>query len=266
MTTLLWFLLGITLTLSIVLAVIVFTGGDSDTAGTTIATSTSDATTTTAVATTATTTTAPTTTTEAVTTTLPPCAGLPSATIPVIPGPGVSYFDGDFDGDGTADRFIGYQAGDGTFRVQIALSYGYATEMEVFGPAIAYFAQPFATGDTAIGLAAVDSGASTEIVQFFQLEGCAITKSTTDGTFEASFLRGGSVTHMDGMTCSAEGFTTSAATTGDGITWEYTTTDYLWDPVGRTFMNTGAASSTLTSPGDDDVIFSAALFNCPFAP
>lgn len=274
MTTLLWFLLGISVTLAVVLGVIVLSGDDDGggTAATTV-TTTGGETTTTAVTTTGVETTVTTgaTTTAATVTTAPPhaCSGLPSATTPAIPGPGVTIAIGDFDADGTMDDFIGYQKGDGTFWIQIALSYGYATEIEAYTRADVYGAQPFSYTDDPdpwIGIAAVDSGASTEVLQFFQLDGCTIVKSTVDGSIEASFLRGGGVTHMDGLVCGAEGFTTRSAQTGDGTNWEYYTTDYLWDPVARTFMNLGMASSTLTSPADDDVIFSAAEFTCPFAP
>jgi len=264
MTTVLMFLLGITLTLAIVLAVIVFTGDD-DTSGTAATTSSSDATTTTTAGTTAATTTvATTTTTAAVTTTAPACAGLSGATIPA-PGPGVTFQNGDFDADGAMDQFIGYQAGDGSGRVQIALSYGYATEMTTFMPGIALAAQQFAPGDAWLGLARIDSGASTDVVAWFQLNGCSIGYSTADGG-EVRFILGGGAMHMDGMVCNLDGFTTRSAQTGDTINWDYRTIQYVWDPVGRTFVNMGIADSTLTSPADDGVIFTASEFSCPFGP
>ena len=262
MTTLLWFLLGITATLAVVFGVIVLTGGD-DTGGTAVTTVAGATTTPTTAG--ATTTAATASTVAATTTAAPACAGLPSATTPAIV-PGVSVQAGDFDGDGAMDQFIGYQRGDGTFWVQIALSYGYATEMEAYSTAVAYAAQPFAYPDLWIGIAAVDTGASTEVLQFFQLDGCSIAKSTTDGINEASFLRGGGVMHLDGLVCGAEGFTSRSAQTGDGTSWDFLTVDYLWDPVARTFNTAGTASSTLTAPADDDAIFSAAEFSCPFSP
>lgn len=272
MTTVVWFLLGITLTLSVVLAVIVF-GGDDEPAGTAVTTvttspvtSTSGAVTTTAPVTTSSEATTTTSTTVATTTTAAPaCAGLPSATTPGV-GPGVSFAGGDFDGDGAMDRLIGYQTAGGDFRIQMALAYGYATEIDAYTTAVALAAQPFAYPDAWVGLATVDMGASTEVLQFFHLDGCNIVKTTIDGVFEASFLRGGGVTHMDGLACGAEGFQARSATTGDGITWEFRTTDYEWDPVARTFVTIGTASSTLVSPADDAIIFSAAEFTCPFAP
>lgn len=273
MTTLLWFLLGITVTLAVVLGVVVLSDDDDGGTAATTATTIGVETTTTALTTTAVETTVTTAagTTAATVTTAPAgaCAGLPSATTPAIPGPGVSIAAGDFDADGVMDRFIGYQRGDGTFWIQIQLSYGFATEIEAYTTAIVYGAQPFSftpDPDPWIGIAAVDTGASTEVLQFFQLDGCTITRSTVDGSFEASFIRGGGVTHLDGLVCGAEGFTTRSAQTGDGTNWDYLTTDYRWDPVARTFVNIGVASSTLTYPADEAAIFSAAEFTCPFAP
>lgn len=264
--TILWFLLGVSLTAAIALGVVVLTGdddGSGGTAATTEATTTTTATTTTDGVTTtaAPTTTAATTTSSAP---APACAGLPSVATPVM-GPGVSVVMGDFDADGAMDQFFGYEAA-GTFRVQIALSYGYATEITTIDAAEALAAQPFAEGDAWLGLAKTSFGASTDVVQWFMLDGCTIVPVTVDGTFEASFIKGGGVMHMDGMICNPSSFTTTSAQTSNGTNWEYFTTDYTWDPVARTFINSGIASSTLTSPADDAVIFTAAAFVCPFAP
>lgn len=268
MTTVLWFLLGVSLTLAAVLGFMVLTDDDDGgSAGSTEATSTTTlpATTTTLAATT---TTAPgdTTTTTAVATSAgPACAGLPSATTPAIPGPGVTIAAGDFDHDGAMDRLIGYESG-GSYWIQMELAYGYATEIEAMDAAEALAAQPFAEGDAWLGLAKVGSGASTDILQWYMLDGCDIVKVTVDGTFEASFIRGGGVMHGDGLSCHRTGFTSASVQTSDGTNWEYFTTTYEWDATARTFVSGGVASSTLTSPADDDVIFSAYALLCPFAP
>ena len=262
MTTLLWFLLGISLTLAAVLGVMVLTDDDGGTAASTIATTTSIAVTS---STTAETTTAGPTTTAAVTTTAAPaCAGLPSATIPAA-GPGVTTVLGDFDADGAMDQLIAYQAGDGTFWVQMALSYGYATEYMAMDRAEALAAQSFAEGDAWLGLASVGSGASTDVIQWFMLDGCTMVSATVDGS-EASFITGGGVMHADGMICNPDGFTANSAQTSNSINWEYFSTTYVWDPVARMFHSLGVASSTLVSPVDDDVIFTAFDFVCPFSP
>jgi hypothetical protein len=266
MTTLLWFLLGITATLAVVLGVIVLTGDD-DTGGTAATTSAGETTVTGAPTTSAvetTVTTAGGTTAATGTTAAPACPG-PGATTPAI-GPGVTVYNGDFDGDGATDRLIGYQAGDGTQRIQMALSYGYATEMQVVGPAVALAAQRFAEGDAWLGLAQVDTGASTGVIRWFQLDGCTMVGSTLDGAGEASFILGGSVTHGDGMVCNPDSFTANQASTNDFINWEYYSWTYQWDPVARTFHSLGVASSTLVSPANDAEISTAYDLVCPFSP
>lgn len=279
--TILMFLLGITATLGVVLLAVVLTrdDGSSDTTG---AASTSGAVTTTVVPTTttepsATTSTEATTTTGAAATTTTaaaatttaapsgPCTGLPSASTP-SPGPGVTFASGDFDGNGTADKLVAYQASDGSGRVQIALSYGYATEMAVFGPAEALGAQAFVGDPKWVGIAAVDAGASTQVFGFVQLNGCSIGYSTIDGVGEATFVRGGGVTHMDGMVCAMAGVTALSASTSDGTNWEAYTYGYDWDPTTRGFLFAGAAASTLVYPADEAAIFSHADFSCPYVP
>ena len=264
MTTLLWFLLGVSLTLAAGRGVMVLTDDDGGTAASTIATTTSIAVTSSTTAET-TTTVGPTTTTPAVTTTAAPaCAGLRSATIPAA-GPGVTTVLGDFDADGAMDQLIAYQAGDGTFWVQMALAYGYATEYMAMDRAEALAAQSFAEGDAWLGLAAVGSGASTDVIQWFVLDGCTMVSATVDGS-EASFIKGGGVMHGDGMICNPDGFTANSAQTSNGTNWEYFSTTYVWDPVARMFHSLGVASSTLVSPADDAAIFSSFDFVCPFSP
>jgi hypothetical protein len=264
MTTVLWFLLGVSLTLAAVLGIMVLSDDDGDGgAASTEATTTTTSSTTTSSDTS---TTAATTTTAGTTTSAGnACDGVPSATTPPIPSPDVSLASGDFDHDGAMDLLIGYESG-GTYWIQMALDYGYATEIEAMDAAEAIGAQPFAEGDAWLGLAKVGTGASTDILQWFMLDGCDIVKATVDGIFEASFISGGGVMHGDGLECTVSGFITRSVQTSDGTNWEYFTNTYTWDPVGRTFNSGGVASSTLVSPADDDIIFSAYAVVCPFAP
>jgi hypothetical protein len=164
------------------------------------------------------------------------------------------------------DQLIGYEGAGGTFYIQMALSYGYATEVEAMDAAEALAAQAFAEGDAWLGLAKVGTGASTDVIQWYLLDGCNIAKVTIDGTGEASFVRGGSVTHGDGLVCNPSSITWLSVSTGDGVTWDYVSTEYTWDAVARTFATAGVASSLLTSPADDDAIFSAYQLVCPFSP
>lgn len=258
-TTVLMFLLGIAVTLAVVFGVMALTGGD-DTPATTAAATTVDTTVTTAATTTAATTATTSPATTVTTAAAPACVG---GTTSAAAAPGATVQLGDFDGDGAMDQLIGYEAAGGA-RIQMALAYGYVTEMPVFGPAVAMAAQPF-TGDPRwLGIAQIDSGASTTVFAFVQLNGCDIALSTIDGSGEASFILGGGVMHLDGIVCTADRITTTAATTENGTNWEYFTADYSWDAAARTFHFLGVASSTLTSPADDGIIFNAADFSCPF--
>lgn len=258
--TVLMFLLGAAVTLAVVFGVMALTGGE-DTPATTVAATTLDTTTSVPDATTVVSTTAAPTTSAATTTTAgPACTG---GVASAAAAPGATIQLGDFDGDGAMDQLIGYESG-GTHRVQMALATGYATEMPVFGPAVAMAAQPFLGDPRWLGIAQVDSGASTTVFAFFQLNGCDIALSTIDGSGEASFILGGGVMHLDGMVCTADRVTATAASTDNGTNWEYFTSDYSWDPALRTFHFEGMASSTLTSPADDGIIFNAADFSCPF--
>ena len=74
----------------------------------------------------------------------------------------MSFAAGDFDGNGAADQLIGYQDAGGTWWVQLALDYGYATETAVPGPVTAVGATSFGTGQD-VAYAYVDSGASTQL-------------------------------------------------------------------------------------------------------
>ncbi len=216
------------------------------------------------------TTAAPPTTAAATTTAAPPtsapagtCTGLPSAT-PPAPGPGVTSAIGDFDGDGDPDQLLGYQDGGGTAWVQMVLSYGYATETAVPGPVTALGAQNFGGGARDVAFAYVDSGASVLLVGFFFAPGCDVFEATITGTGSvARFPVGGGVMHLDGLTCTADGFIATSATTGDGITWEYSTTRYVWNSGPLEFQPVTSSIALLASPADDDTIFSAADFNCP---
>lgn len=238
------------------------------TAPTTTAAPTTTSTTSTTTTTSAATTTAAPTTTEATTTTAATtttsggaCSGLRGAETP-RPEPGVSFAEGDFDGDGELDQLIGYQDPSGTWWVQMALDSGHATQTAVPGPATALGAQDFGASGQDVGLAEVDVGASTTIVSFFYLAGCEVFEATV-GTGTARFPIGGGVTHLDGLHCTPDGFYTTSATTSDGTTWEYAETSYAWVPGSGDFEAVTSSITLLTSPDDDDVIFGAGGLVCP---
>ena len=272
-TTRILIILGSVITaLLLAVVVIMLTGdGSGDTTAETTSTSgaittTSGSATTTAAETSTTdgaTTTAAPTTTVAVTTTTPPpppCEGLASATTPDLGAPGVSHVDGDFDGDGVTDRLIMYEAL-GTSWVQIRLSYGFAAELEVFGPAEAYGATSFDAPEE-LGYGRVTSGASTEFIGFFFWADCDIHQPTVDGVGVAEFGRGGGVTHLDGITCVDDGIITRSATTTDGTNWEYSERRWLWVPGLGDFQTVSSSVEMVNDPPPGHPIFQAS-FDCP---
>lgn len=190
------------------------------------------------------------------------CASLPGATTPALDAPGVTWIYGDFDGvGGASDRLIAYQNGGGDWFVQVALDYGYAAEVAVEGPARAYGAREFGVPEQ-VGFAAVFSGASTEFVGFFHLDGCELRLAGLDGGGEAVFGVGGSVTHLDGIRCFDYGLETRSATSADGVSWEYTSATLHWVPDLGEFQTVASSIVILTSPDDDDTIFAAGAFDC----
>ena len=254
--------------LLLVVVIVMVTGGDSSN-GTAESTSTTEGTTTTEGVTTtdggATTSTEGATTTMAPTTTTSPppeCTGLPSATTPDLGSPGVTHVSGDFDGDGSLDQFIMYEAL-GTFWVQIRLSYGYAAELEVFGPTEAIGATTLGAPEE-LAYGRVTSGASTEFIGYFYFAECDIQQPTIDGVGVAEFARGGGVTHFDAIECLPDGIATHSSTTTDltGSNWEYTERRYLWVPEMGDLQTVSSSTQMLTSPADDDIIFQASL-DCP---
>lgn len=191
------------------------------------------------------------------------CASLPGATTPALDAPGVTWVFGDFDGvGGASDRLIAYQSEGGDWFVQVALNYGYAAELAVEGPARAYGAREFGGVPEQVGFAAVFSGASTEFVGFYHLDGCELRLAGLDGGGEAIFGVGGSVTHLDGIRCSADGLEIRSATSADGTSWEYTSATLNWVPGLGEFQTVASSSAILTSPADDDTIFAAGAFDC----
>lgn len=256
--------------LLLILIVVLLTGDDGsvvagdDTTTTSAVTTSSEATTTSEVTTTSSTTSSTTSTTAATTTTAAPgaCAGLPSATVPG-PEPGVSFAFGDFDGDGAEDQLIGFQDAGGTWWLQVALAYGYATETAVPGPVTAIGATDLGGSGQDVGYAFVDSGASVSLAGFFFLPGCDLFEATVESGAVARFAVGGGVQHLDGITCVDDGIITKSVETANGTDWEYTTSRWLWVSGLLEFQQVSSSIALLTSPADDDVIFNAASFDCP---
>ncbi|MCJ7725580.1 MAG: hypothetical protein MUP76_04245 [Acidimicrobiia bacterium] len=273
--------------LLIAIIVIVATGGDDQQAATTVTTepaattvtttaagTSSTSTTPTTAATTstsATTTAAPTTTTTtttsaATTTTAAPsgaCSGLPST------GVGGGATDqtvafGDVDGDGADDEIVAYHEV-GSWWLNVETAYGWSTEVPITGMvARAVDVVDLGVSEEVI-IAQTDAGASVEILGFFAFQGCNIVHLIDGNTgFETAFALGGTVTHLDGFRCTADGITVTSARNdlNNPNLWEYTETDYLYVPGLGELQPLASSIQMLTSPGDDATIFGAATYGC----
>jgi hypothetical protein len=114
-------------------------------------------------------------------------------------------------------------------------------------------------------VAQIDAGASAEIIGFFAFQGCEIVHVTDAGTgLETAFPVGGTITHLDGVTCTADGITVTRARqdSDDASQWSVSATNYLYVPGSAEFQAVTSAAALLTSPADDAAIFATAEFNC----
>lgn len=278
-------LIGIASAIAVLLVavvVIVATGGDDEPqAGTTtpttagaIASSTTTpppATTTTLPATTSSTTTSSTTTTSTATTTTTTSATLPSGPCSALPSTGVGAAGtnqtvvwGDVDGNGHDDEVTIYHEA-GSWWINVSLDYGWSTEIPLTGMvARAIDVVNLGVGEEVI-IAQTDAGASVEILGFFSFTGCDIIHLIDGNTgLETAFPLGGGVTHMDGLTCTADGIRTTSSVNdmNDPALWKYTETDYLYVPGLGELQPLASSIRLLTSPADDATIFGAGAFGC----
>jgi hypothetical protein len=149
-----------------------------------------------------------TTTTTATTTTLPPSV-CPVA-IPISDAALVfSGVFGDFDGDGSPDELLTYQAGPDDWRVRVVFADGGGADAAISDGED--FTPPRPIGGFDIDgdgpeevFLTVGSGASTAQVGFFDVAGCVATRITTAGT-PAVFGVGGSVGMVSGLACPGDG-------------------------------------------------------------
>lgn len=248
-------------------------GGETTTSLETTTTSTLGETSTTAAGTTtatavATTTSAPPTTstsTTTTTTTLPagPCPGTPPAEMP--PGAtDVSQAFGDFDGDGVGDTFRVFRDPGGQWWARMEFPNGYATQVPSITGMIAEAwgtTDIGHTGDVAFGV--VDVGASDERIGFFYFDSCGVWPVYESGGELAQFPVGGSVTHVEGLTCRPDGVdVTQAAETANPGEWSVSSVSYLWNPGTFELEAQLGAAALLHSPADDAAIYAHGDFNC----
>ncbi len=222
-----------------------------------------------------TTTTEPAATTAAPTTTAAPATtAAPTTTVAVAcPGVGVGPIPtgaaevtplaGDFDGDGTQDRFVTYVDSGGLAWARVELSYGYATQVRVPGTTgvidsrVNNFGAP---GD--IGITLSIGSPSTRVARFYAMYGCSLDLVTKGSGDVAEFSIGNLAMYKSGVTCTSAGLAATEASDIGGSQWEVSSVTYLWVPGLGELQGSMGASAIFTSPADDDVINGAAQFNC----
>src|SRR5690606_35925532 len=89
--------------------------------------------------------------------------------------------EGDFDGDGRADRFLVYVTDGGVARARIELDAGGGADTAVDGfgdppAAVGALATRRFEGGATVGFGTIGLGASTEIVGAFVLDGCDVVR------------------------------------------------------------------------------------------
>lgn len=260
---LLWFLLGVTITLSIVLGVMVLTD-DGGAPGATVAPDPTDATipTSEAPATTAVTT-IPTSTSGPASTTVPPagsrCAGLESMTLPagveVVGGPG--NFDGLPEPESIMDADSAYVfQSDGAWYVGFSLDIGYRVfqplppaSMPGFTPEIVVW--DFAGDDGALVKvdASLMSGAEV-YVWYFLDEDCVIEDAGTTDQDPLQFLDWFGASHTEAFACASDGVFHTSAGEGSGGMWDVRDVFYRWTAPSGPGFEFGFEDGTEVPTGD----------------
>ena len=171
---------------------------------------------------------------------------------------------GDVDGNGHDDEVVVYDEA-GAWWINVTLDYGWSTEIPITGMvARAIDVVTMGVAEEVI-IAQIDAGASAEILGFFSFVGCDIIHLVDGNTgIETAFPLGGSVTHLDGLTCTSDGITTTSSVNdiNDPTLWEYTETSFLYVPGLGELQPLASSIQLLTSPQDDAAIFGAGTFGC----
>ena len=192
-----------------------------------------------------------------------PCSALPSTSVGAA-GTSQTVAWGDVDGNGHDDEVVVYHEA-GSWWINVSLDYGWSTEIPLTGMvARAIDVVNLGVGEEVI-IAQTDAGASVEILGFFSFIGCDIIHLIDGNTgLETAFPLGGGVTHLDGLTCTADGIKTTSSINdmNDPALWQYTETDYLYVPGLGELQPLASSIQLLTSPVDDATIFGAGAFGC----
>lgn len=189
-------------------------------------------------------------------------AGPPPTTCPPPVGAAAGSVTGDVDDDGGPDRIeVVAPEPSGTWVLRVVTARGAATvPLEVTSQTTAV--RPLGVtrlGGRPVVAAVVDSGASTEVVGLFLLEGCTLVPVTDETGRPLLVPVGGSVTHGDGFRCDAGRLVVVSVRSGDGLRYTWTeTTMTLGD--GRLRVD-GVATDEI--PGDDPRLGNAYDVDCP---
>lgn len=106
-----------------------------------------------------------------------------------------------------------------------------------------------------VKIAVVDHGASVDVVSLFVAVDCELRAVTLLGE-RAALPIGGTVTHGDGLACSADAFEVHTATSDDGVTYQTTTTRYRLDGTALVEMDrVAAALEAKDDPGALDAYY-----------
>jgi hypothetical protein len=171
---------------------------------------------------------------------------------------------GDVDGDGHDDEVVVYHEA-GAWWINVTLDYGWSTEIPITGMvARAIDVVNMGVAEEVI-IAQIDAGASAEIIGFYSFVGCDIIHLIDGNTgLETAFPHGGTVTHLDGLTCTVDGITTTSSVNdlNDPALWKYTEISYLYVPGLGELQPLATSIQLLTSPMDDATIFGAGAFGC----
>jgi hypothetical protein len=134
----------------------------------------------------------------------------------------ISHVSGDVDGSGSPDAVNVYSSG-GAAHVLVELAANGTAGATITDADASDQVTPRALGTARLGgdrdvaFVRIGSGASTSLVALYTVRGCELVRLTLPG--HDSFAIGGTITHLDGLQCSAGMLRVYSATTDDGETY-----------------------------------------------
>ncbi|MGI8662129.1 MAG: hypothetical protein ACR2LQ_02825 [Acidimicrobiales bacterium] len=179
----------------------------------------------------------------------------------------VSELAGDVDGDGRSDRVQVYGEGSdeapGPWQVAVDLA---ANGRRAATITDADFDDPTqrvrvlgvaGLGGEPVVFVVVGVGASASVVGFFQLVGCELVRVLTPAQSAASYAVGATVTHLDGLRCTARGLEILSAESADGVAYSATTTPAV---LAHGTITLGPGTTAEATPAD---LMAYGSLSCP---